>query len=311
MATTTNITSTYSGEFAGKYIQAALLASPTLGNQTITIKPNVKYKEVVKLFSSASILANATCDFTPVGTLTLTERVLTPKELEVDLSLCKKDFHSDWEAIEMGYSAFDVLPKNFTDFLIGNISKTVGAAIENGIWQGTNAAGDMNTGFTWLFKADSTVLDVSGTTITSSNVIGEMAKVVAKIATTKIYSGAQKPTIYVATDVLANYLIALGGYGASGLGSNGFDSKGPTFQQVPLYYAGLPVVEAPGLPTGQMVCTSKDNLWFGTGLLSDFNKVQVLDMENLDASQNVRFVMRFTAGVQYGVGAEIAYYWIY
>ena len=48
MATTTSITSTYAGEFAGKYISAALLSGSTLANDIITIKPNIKYKEVLK-----------------------------------------------------------------------------------------------------------------------------------------------------------------------------------------------------------------------------------------------------------------------
>ena len=48
MATTTSITTTYAGEFAGEYISAALLSANTLENGGITIKPNVKYKEVLK-----------------------------------------------------------------------------------------------------------------------------------------------------------------------------------------------------------------------------------------------------------------------
>ena len=41
MATTTSITSTYAGEFAGKYISAALLSGSTIENGLITVKPNV------------------------------------------------------------------------------------------------------------------------------------------------------------------------------------------------------------------------------------------------------------------------------
>ena len=48
MATTTSITSTYAGEFAGKYISAALLSGVTLDRGGIEIKPNVKFKEVIK-----------------------------------------------------------------------------------------------------------------------------------------------------------------------------------------------------------------------------------------------------------------------
>jgi hypothetical protein len=49
-------------------------------------------------------------------------------------------------------------------------------------------------------------------------------------------------------------------------------------------------------------------LYFGTGLLSDHNEVKVIDMADLDGSQNVRVIMRFTAGVQYGIGGDIVLY---
>ncbi len=314
MSTTTSITSSYAGEFAGKYISAMLLANKTLGDGTITIKQNIKYKEVVKKLATTGLLAAGTCDFTSTGSVTLTERIIEPIEIQSNIVLCKKDFQSDWNAIEMGYSAFDNLPKTFSDFLIGNISANIGAEIESILWSGDGTTGTTASfsGFTTLFKADSTVNDVSGTTITSSNVLAELAKVVEKLATLKIYNSGVKPVIYAATNVISSYLIALGGFGASGAGANGFNGKG-TNQVInnPLYFAGIEIIEAPGLASSQMVGAQKDNLWFGTGLMNDTNEVKVLDMADLDGSQNVRFVARFTAAVQYGIGSEIVYYWIY
>ena len=91
MATTTSITSTYAGEFAGKYIAAALLSGSTIENGGIEVKPNVKYKSVIKKAATdANIIKNAECDFTPTGTVTLTERILQPEEFQVNLQFCKK-----------------------------------------------------------------------------------------------------------------------------------------------------------------------------------------------------------------------------
>lgn len=92
LSTTTSITTTYAGEFAGEYISAALLSGNTLNNGGITIKPNIKYKEVIKKIATNSIVKDATCDFDPTSTVTLTERILTPSELQVNLQLCKKIF---------------------------------------------------------------------------------------------------------------------------------------------------------------------------------------------------------------------------
>jgi hypothetical protein len=113
MATTTSITTTYAGEFAGKYIAAALLSADTLDKGLVEIKPNVKFKEVIKKVATGDLVANASCDFTATSSLTLTERILQPEEFQVNLQLCKKDFRSDWEAIQMGYSVYDNLPANF------------------------------------------------------------------------------------------------------------------------------------------------------------------------------------------------------
>jgi hypothetical protein len=57
-----------------------------------------------------------------------------------------------------------------------------------------------------------------------------------------------------------------------------------------------------------MVAAQSSNLYFGTGLLSDHNEVKLLDMGDLDGSQNVRVIMRYTAGVQYGIGSDIVLY---
>ena len=57
-----------------------------------------------------------------------------------------------------------------------------------------------------------------------------------------------------------------------------------------------------------VVAAQKSNLFFGTGLLSDYNEVRVLDMADLDGSQNFRIIMRYTAGTQFGIGQDIVYY---
>jgi hypothetical protein len=57
-----------------------------------------------------------------------------------------------------------------------------------------------------------------------------------------------------------------------------------------------------------LVAAEKSNLFFGTGLMSDYNEVRVLDMANIDGSQNFRIIMRYTAGTQFGIGQDIVYY---
>ena len=303
----TSITTTYAGEFAGKYISAALLSADTLEGGGITIKPNVKYKEVIKTLSTNALVKDAACDFADQSTVTLAERILQPEEFQVNLELCKKDFRSDWEAVEMGYSAFDTLPPSFADFLLGHIAAKVAQKTEETIWQGTNATAGEFDGFETLLAADAGVIDVVGTSVTAANVITEMGKVVDAIPTA-IY-GKEDLYIYVSSNVARAYVRALGGFGASGLGANGVNNEGTTwFNGGDLAFDGVKLFVCSGMSDNTMVAALKSNLFFGTGLLSDHNEVKLIDMADLDGSQNVRVVMRFTSGVQFGIAADCVLY---
>jgi len=307
MATTTSITTTYAGEFASKYIAAALLSADTLDKGLVEIMPNVHYKQVIQKIGTDDIVKDATCDFTPTSTLTLSERVLTVEEFQVNLQLCRKDFLSTWQGAQMGYSVYDNLPADFSDFLIAHVAGKVAQKIETNIWQGVNATAGEFDGFQALLAADGDVVDVVGTSVDASNVITEMGKVVDAIPSA-LY-GKEDLTIYVSQKVAKAYVRALGGFGASGLGAAGVDNKGTMwYGDQPLYFDGIRVAMVNGMPSDDMVAAQSSNLYFGTGLLSDSNEVKVLDMGDLDGSQNVRVIMRFTAGIQYGFGSEVVYY---
>ena len=312
MATTTSITTTYAGEFAGKYVSAALLSGSTIANGGIEVKPNVKFKEVLKKVATDAIVKDATCDFDATSTVTLTEKILQPEEFQVNLQLCKASFKSDWSAIEMGYSAFDSLPPSFADFLLAHVSAKVAEKTEQNIWRGVTAnAGEFN-GFTRLLTLDAalpTANEVAGTTVTAANVITELGKIVDAIPAS-LY-GKEDLYIYVSQNIARAYVRALGGFGASGLGANGSNAMGTQwFNNGSLSFDGVKIFVANGLASNVAIATQKSNLFFGTGLLSDYNEVKVIDMADIDGSENVRVVMRFTAGVQYANVEDIVTYGI-
>ena len=190
MPTSTNITTTYAGEFAGKYISAALLSASTIENGGIEVKPNVKYKEVIKKMDTDALLKDATCDFDPTSTITLTERILQPEEFQVNLQLCKSDFESDWEAVQMGYSAFDSLPPAFADFLLAHVASKTAQKTEQNIWSGVTANAGEFDGLVTLATADATVVDVVATAVTAANVIDELGKIVDAIPSAAASSAA-------------------------------------------------------------------------------------------------------------------------
>ena len=310
------ITSTYSGEFAGQYIAAALLSARTLDNKLITIHPNVKFKEVLQKVAVDGIVQDASCDFVTSGSVVLSERILEPKELQVNLQLCKQEFVDSWEALQLGYSAFDSIPANFNDFLISYVGGKVAEATEQSIWQGTNVNGQF-LGFESAFSASiaaggatAVLAAQSGSTIisgsvTSANVLDKLNSVVNTIPDT-VY-GKEDVLLYVSTNVAKAYQQALAG---GAIGANGWNNQ-MNVGEKPFNFNGIEIVLCPGMSASKIVAAQKSNLFFGTGLLSDHNEVRVLDMANLDGSQNYRIIMRYTAGVQFGIGQDIVYYGAY
>jgi hypothetical protein len=306
MATTTTINTTYAGEKLQGFISAALLSANTIENGGVTVKPNVKFKAVIKSLATGTLIADDSCEFTDSSSVTLDEKILQPKTFQVNLQLCKQDFRDDWDAISMGYSAFDSLPPSFADYLVGHVAAKVAEEMETTIWSGVDGTGQFD-GFTTLFANDGAVIDVPGTTVDASNVIAEMGKVIDAIPSA-IY-GKEDLKLYVSKNVMKAYVRALGGFGAQGLGAAGSDNKGTQwYDNGALSFDGVSVFLANGLADNKMVAAQSSNLYFGTGVLSDLNQVKVLDMADLDGSQNVRVIARFTGGIQYGFGAEIVYY---
>ena len=311
LSTTQSISTTYAGEFAGKYIAAALLSAPTLDKGGITIMPNVKFKQVIKRVATDGIIKNATCDFDPTSTITLTERILQPESFQVNLQLCKTDFRSDWDAIQMGYSAFDVLPKSFADFLIAHAAEKVAAGMETSIWSGVNATAGEFAGIMTQLTTDAALpaaQEVAGTTVDASNVIAELGKII-DACPAAIY-GKEDLTLYVSNNIYRAYVRALGGFAASGVGANGYDNKGTNQVLGDVYFDGVRVFMANGLASNKALLAQKSNLYFATGLLNDMNEVRVIDMADIDGSQNVRVVMRFTADAKYGFASDVVTYGI-
>ena len=323
-----SITSTYAGEFAGSYIAAALLSAKTLDNKYVTIHPNVKYKEVIQKVAVAGITQDASCNFVTSGSVTLTEAVLTPKELQVNLELCKQNFVQSWEALQLGYSAFDSIPKSFNDYLISYIGGIVAQNTEISIWQGNNSTngefGGFQNALSSSVAADTTIVSgaitvstgvipafsgssliggqpISGS-ISSANVLSKLDLVVNSIPNT-VY-GKEDLLLYVSTNVAKAYQQALAG---GAIGANGWNNQ-LNVGEKPFNFNGIEIVLCPGMSDNKIVAAQKSNLHFGTGLLSDYNEVRVLDMANLDGSQNYRIIMRYTAGTVVGIPSDVVYY---
>ena len=295
-----SITSNYSGEHAGQYIAAALKSATSL--EYLTVLENVKFKRNITKVAGASLVANASCDFSDAGTLTLTERVLNPKELQINVDLCKKDLLADWQAAQMRAGAHNRdMSGDFTAFVMSYLSGTIADAVESSIWSGAEASGGQFEGFltgsTGYFANDGTVgTDSASGAYLASNIIGELQDLVAAIPA-QVYT-KDDLYIYMNAKTYRFYISAI-----SALSAFPFNHMG---QYTP-EFEGVKIAVCQGMPDNQMVAAQKSNLFFGTDLISDHSEIRMLDMADLDGSDNIRVVAKFTGGVQHGVGADIVH----
>jgi len=298
MAFTT--TSNFAGKAAGFYISAALKASNSL--DYLTLIENIKYKSNIQAMNNTvSAVADATCDFTGAGTLALTEKVLEPKNLQINLDLCKSTLLDSWEALQMRAGAGAPPPASFDDYVISYMGEIIAEATENSIWSGTNVAGKFNgflgavTGLL-LPGVDATVVqDAAAGAYTAGTIIAELQGAVASIPTTTL--GKEDLHIYMSQRTYQYYISAVSTLGYV----NAYNMNG---DYVPMF-EGYKLAVCNGMVENELVIAQKSNMFFGTDLISDATRITLMDMAALDGSDNMRMVARYSAGVQTGTGADI------
>ena len=304
---------TYAGQFASKYISAALLSATTIENGGVTVLPNVKYKEVLQNLSTGVLLADSTCDFNPAGSVvTLAERILETSNLQVNMQLCRSQFFNTWESMQMGASAHSDIPKTFEDYLLGYVGAKIASEMETTLWQGAaGAAGGFTDGGLSVIATSAPAANkLVGVAVTAANVIDELGKVVdAMNAQTNIY-GYADTRIFVSRNVMAAYVRALGGFSVAATANNGVDNRGT------MWYAngggvtfdGVELFMAEGLPNDTMLAAQISNLYLGVSLLSDISEAAVVPVYQYDGSDNIRVIYRMAAGAQIGVLSDIILY---
>ena len=292
------VTSNYAGKAFGQYISAALKEAKSL--EGLTVLENIKYKENIRKMAGSTLVKDATCDFTDAGTLALTEKVLTPKNLQINIDLCKKTLLSGWEAEEMKAGSFNRTAPTFDQYVLSYFGEVIADAVEGSIWQGAAAtAGQFEgfqTGSTGAFAVDGTVVaDTATGAYTAANIIANLQGLVAAIPA-NVY-GRDDLRIYMNMKTYRFYISAISTLGYV----NAYNMQG---DYVPVF-EGITIQPCPGMADNVMCAAETSNLFFGTDLLSDNTNIKMLDMTDLDGSDNLRVVAKFSGGVQVGVGADV------
>tara|TARA_B110000858_G_scaffold72008_1_gene83588 strand:- start:1386 stop:2312 length:927 start_codon:yes stop_codon:yes gene_type:complete len=304
MALTT--TSNFAGKAAGFFISKALLGANSL--DYLTMIENIKFKSNVQaLNQTVASVSAATCDFTAAGTLALTEKVLEPANLQVNMDLCKSSLLDSFESLQMRAGAGAPFPASFEEYVISYMGDIIAEATENSIWAGVANAGGDFIGFTgagaagWLRGGnDGTVQQAvltggAGVAPVVGTIIADMQ--VALDAVPAAVIGKEDLHIYLNQKNYQLYIQAISALGYL----NAYNMQG---EYVPMFN-GIKIAVCNGLQNAAIVVAQKSNMFFGTDLLSDATRIQIMDMAALNGSDNMRLVARYSAGTQTGTGADI------
>jgi len=298
------LTSNYAGKAAGFYISAALKEATSL--EHLTVLQNIKFKENIQKMAGSSLVRNADCNFTNHGNLALTESILTPKNLQINMEICKLDLLSGWEAEQMKAGAWNRNAPKFEDYVISYFTQHIADGVEGSVWSGAAATNGQFEGF---LTAATGAFAVNGNTVptvnaggaavaySATNIIENLQTIAAAIPST-VY-GREDLRIYMNWKTYRLYVSAI-----STLGYVNMYSMNNEYEAT---FEGIKLAVVYGMPDNQLVAAQTSNLFFGTDLLSDTTMLKMLDMSPLDGSENLRFIAKYTGGVQVGIGAEIVH----
>ena len=295
------ITESFCGTDAGFYISAALCEAVSIEN--LTMIENIKYKTAVQRMEAGAVIGDSSCDFTTAGTLALTERSLEPKNLQINLQLCKTNLLQSWEALQMRAGAWNNNAPRFEEYVISLLAKNIADSTEKSIWQGAVLTAGEFEGFTTAgtgtFANDATIVTgVATTPFATGNIIANLDGAAALVPNALF--GAEDLRVYMNYKTYRIYLEsqATAGYQQLYNMNDAF---------VPMYN-GIRIALTCGMLDDQIVIAERGNLFFGTDLISDTTEVRMLDMAMLDGSNNLRAIAKYSGGVQHGVGADIVWW---
>ena len=298
------LTSNYAGKAAGFYISAALKEATSL--EHLTVLQNIKFKENIQKMAGSSLVRNADCNFTNHGNLALTESILTPKNLQINMEICKLDLLSGWEAEQMKAGAYNRNAPKFEDYVISYFTQHIADGVEGSIWSGAAATNGEFEGFltaaTGAFAVNGNTVPTTnaggaGVAYTATNIIENLQTIAAAIPST-VY-GREDLRIYMNWKTYRLYVSAI-----SALGYVNMYSMNNEYEAT---FEGIKLAVVYGMPDNQLVAAQQSNLFFGTDLLSDTTTLKMLDMSPLDGSENLRFIAKYTGGVQVGIGSEVVW----
>lgn len=261
-----------------EWFARAYLSEDTAKN--FRVIPGVKSSTKVANVSFQNILVAETCDFTASASV-LSAVTMTVCPLQAQIQICKKDIESSFVSLQMAKGSANWDVASFMNHYWEAAQAEINEEIELIRWNGNTSTGStfygLCNGYDQLLNADAKVIDLTATTVTVSNVIDELTKALLALPAA-VQSKKKDLRFYVASNVATAFTIAA--------------SKGNTINYVTealgFNFAGIEMIEAPGMASNRIILTRKDNLVYLIDGMNDQSELKAINLTETTGQPLIR-----------------------
>lgn len=284
-------------------LRPELIAKAVIGAKSaglFTLQTGIKGPTALNLISSSVVFGDgAACGWTESGATSLSQAVLTPRALKINMSICDKTLLAKWAnyLVKVQANKLDSdLP--FEEYFIDDVIKNVKAGIEKMIYQGdTTGEGVQFDGLLKILQAsgNTTIVTTGASSVTSYNFIKQVAsKMPASILDREDLVILVSMPMYV--DFIQNLVTANLYHYNPGNGDNEYLLPGTNIR----------VIGVNGLNDtasyDYVIAGSLSNMFYGTNLEDG---EEIFDLWYSKDNREFRLAIEFVAGVQVAFQNEI------
>jgi len=303
-----NITTTYAGDVVEELMRLAVRGNETVDGGHIHIESDIMSKRNMQRLDMSSIIQDDQSTPEASGNFTITNKILQPDNFLVFLKFNPNEFRDFWEfAQPKGEFVYSELPPEAQVAMMDEImngQNGVAPYMGKAIWQGDKVSGvaplDKFNGLQVRAAADGDVVDVTGTTLTVSNIIAEIGKV---YDATRV-EARENPDYKIFMPIAAWELYQSAVIALSNKGPDPTQTIAKTFKSKTL----VPLIGLTGNKMfGTVGGTSRmSNIWLGLTATNDFDTIKVDRLNNY--SDEFFFKMKMGADTQIKIGEDLTYY---
>lgn len=173
---------TYAGEAAQQFVMPAITGADTVNGGNCYVKDGIKKKFTIPRWNSDYETLIQDRQPTPVskGSMSVDGQTLEPEDYMIYMEFNPRDFETHWFSQEMKPALLDAqLPYNVNSVVVMGVMQRHAKYFNKIIWNGDTSLTTIMKYFNgWIkkLKAASDSNKVTGTTLTSSNIVAEFKK---------------------------------------------------------------------------------------------------------------------------------------